>query len=109
MSRSERKKIRIELYQKYQHCYWCGSVLELESKNIPKCFDVNKHFATIEHIKSKSKGGTDNLNENLVLACASCNNSHVNEKIFNNAVLYSGQGNGFAGAQEAARCQVNTK
>jgi 5-methylcytosine-specific restriction endonuclease McrA len=45
-------------------CWWCGQVLHPKS-------------LTIDHVKPKSRGGSNNL-ENLRLACFSCNNSRGN-------------------------------
>jgi 5-methylcytosine-specific restriction endonuclease McrA len=55
-----KKKVRKQLYyQQFGKCCWCDHRMSLEE-------------ATIEHIRAKSVGGTDDI-ENLQVACAACN------------------------------------
>ena len=45
-----------------EHCVWCGKHLTHRSPD-----------ATVDHVRCRSRGGGNGL-ENLVLACAPCNN-----------------------------------
>ena len=57
-----KKTIRKQLYfQQFKKCCWCNKEMLLEE-------------ATIEHIRAKADGGTDDL-INLQVACADCNHS----------------------------------
>jgi hypothetical protein len=49
-----------------EHCVWCSTPLTHESPR-----------ATIDHVRCRSEGGADAI-DNLVLACASCNNGRAN-------------------------------
>lgn len=56
-----KKKVRKELWEEqHGHCCWCDKPMALED-------------ATIEHIRAKADGGTDDK-INLQVACESCNN-----------------------------------
>lgn len=57
-----KKKVRKILYfQQFKKCCWCNMEMLLEE-------------ATIEHIRAKADGGTDDL-INLQVACAECNHA----------------------------------
>ncbi|MEG4023011.1 HNH endonuclease [Microcoleus sp. S13C4] len=65
MNPKQKHNKKQKLIDDYGHnCWWCG-----------KCLPKNQ--LTIEHLRPKSLGGSDCL-ENLRLACLSCNQSRGN-------------------------------
>ena len=66
----QRKKIILNVLflNQNQLCYWCNKPIFLCRKREKSKPDT----ATIDHVRPRSLGGTDNL-ENLVAACYKCN------------------------------------
>ncbi|NJL62327.1 MAG: HNH endonuclease [Methylacidiphilales bacterium] len=65
MNSKQKRNKKTQLIREYgSRCWWCGCYLPSEE-------------LTIDHLKPKSKGGSDSL-ENLRLACFQCNNSRGN-------------------------------
>lgn len=60
------KRVRKLIERDGEFCVYCGVKMFLKTR-------IGEPKATLDHIIPKSKGGTDAL-ENLVLACAPCNN-----------------------------------
>lgn len=54
-----KKKWKTKLFKQSNRCVYCNCILTLDT-------------ATIDHIKPRSKGGTDHPT-NLILACKKCN------------------------------------
>lgn len=55
-------------------CHYCGKKLTLNHSTGRKY----KNFATFEHVKPVSKGGSYSDINNIVLACKDCNNMRGN-------------------------------
>lgn len=67
-------------------CHYCG--VELVMKIMSECnSDELKVMATFDHIKPLSDGGTNAL-ENLVLVCNTCNGEKDNKRKVVNAPIY---------------------
>jgi 5-methylcytosine-specific restriction endonuclease McrA len=65
MNSNQTQSKKVQLIKEYGSCcWWCGD--NLPQKKLTK-----------DHLKPKSKGGSNNL-ENLRLACFPCNNSRGN-------------------------------
>lgn len=65
MNSKQKKSRKQQLITEYGSiCFWCGNLLP-------------ENQLTIDHLKPKSLGGSNNL-ENLRLACFPCNNSRGN-------------------------------
>ncbi len=65
MSPKQKRARKAQLISEYRSCcWWCHKQLSPEE-------------LTIDHLKPKSKGGSNSL-ENLRLACYPCNNSRGN-------------------------------
>lgn len=69
-SRNEQKRNRlIVLSERQNHkCCYCGISTTIDEQNREQ-----DNAATIEHVKPKSKGGPDAM-DNCVMACRKCNN-----------------------------------
>lgn len=68
-----KRNIRADLRGRYgDNCHWCGK---------PMCFDTKEELnsATIEHLKPRSEGGT-NERSNLRLAHKRCNEDRSDPK-----------------------------
>ena len=65
LSPTRRKMLRLTI-RDGGHCVWCSTPLTHDSAR-----------ATIDHVRCRSHGGADAL-DNLVLACAPCNNRRAN-------------------------------
>jgi hypothetical protein len=61
-------------------CYYCKCEMTQEG-NLGK----NSKRVTLEHLQPRSKGGSDRM-ENLVAACAGCNNKRGNGEVRNSIV-----------------------
>ena len=65
MTSKQKRSKKAQLLNEYGlRCWWCGCCLPAEK-------------LTIDHLKPKSKGGSNSL-ENLRLSCFQCNNSRGN-------------------------------
>ena len=74
---SKLRKFKSMLFgdNKQMPCMYCSDLLDFEN-------------ATVEHLISRSSGGTNHLT-NLNIACAACNNGHKNPlDIKNNSLSY---------------------
>ncbi len=77
----QKSKIRLKLWTKDPHCYWCGIKTELEH-DITKPSDIT---ATIDHIRSRYSENRPKPEERdkkwtsgiIVLACYKCNNTRA--------------------------------
>lgn len=73
---SRRKKL-LRLSERQNHrCCYCGVSTwhPMVDDGIPNHKKNKRHIATLEHIKTRSEGGTFAWN-NLVMACSECNNT----------------------------------
>jgi 5-methylcytosine-specific restriction endonuclease McrA len=76
MSPKQKKIKKNQLLLEYGSCcYWCRKEFPMEK-------------LTIDHLKPKSKGGSNNL-ENLRLACFECNNSRGNSLFPPDKIIFS--------------------
>lgn len=76
MHKTERKLVRNLLrLRDGDLCCWCGKLM-LFAKRIAIGVPEPTNWATIEHVKPVSEGGTDDLT-NLALACKLCNSSRA--------------------------------
>ena len=65
MTQNRRRQIKREMREKDARCFYCATFVTAWR------FEQD-HFATLDHLWPKCRGGGDNLG-NLVLACRKCN------------------------------------
>ncbi len=100
---AEREKRRLVLFSRQDgKCYWCQCQMSLERYKTTQTGKVKDagDFASFEHLKPKSKGGTWRW-KNIVLAHAVCNRMRHNPRFKNHPryahdpykaeILYDGQ------------------